>query len=595
VFRVAAAYLIVAWLLLQVGDTLAPALHLPESVNSALAFFLIVGFPLALVFAWAFEVTPEGIKREKDVDPDRSITYVTGQKLNRTIMIVLALAVAFFIFDKFVLDPGRDAAEIEAAIQDAQELAARPVASPDDAQSIAVLPFLNMSDDAANEYFSDGLAEELLNLLAKVPELRVAARTSSFQFKDRTGNIAEIAGQLKVANILEGSVRKAGNQVRITAQLIKADDGYHLWSETYDRQLDNIFQIQDEIARAVVDALKVRLLGAAPKVRETNPEAYALYLQGRFHLNARSEANYAKAARAFREALAIDPAYAAAWAGLARVLSQQAGFGYIEFGQGLTDAREAAEEAVRQDPELALGWVALSQLQGTYDWDWQAADASMNKALALEPANSEVQHQAASLACALGRLRECLAILERAMEQDPLNQHLINALASVYENVNRLEEAERLGRQLVSINPDFSSAHVNLAWILLRQGRIEEARTELEKDTELGWKSLTRAMVLHSAGEREAADREVEAFERDYHEFWAYQAAEIRAWRGEVGRAFAWLERAYAQHDPGLSSLLQDSSLRSLHGDPRWEALLERMGLLEAWNAMSPEFKGLRS
>ena len=259
VFKVAAAYIIVGWLLLQVSDTLVPALHLPEWFHSGVAFLLIIGFPLAVIFAWAFEMTPDGLKREKEVDRSQSITRVTGQKLNNALIGMLVLALGYFVIDKFVLDPRRDAELVQNNQSEKLQEAGADVQGGEEFgnKSIAVLPFVNMSDDGANEYFSDGLSEELLNLLAKIPDLKVAARTSSFQFKGKTGDIESIATQLKVANVLEGSVRKSGNQVRITAQLIKADDGYHLWSETYDRTLENIFAVQDEIAAAVVDALKV--------------------------------------------------------------------------------------------------------------------------------------------------------------------------------------------------------------------------------------------------------------------------------------------------------------------------------------------------
>jgi len=264
VFKVAAAYLIVGWLIMQAGEVMSPALNLPGWVNSMLAFFLILGFPLAMFFAWAFEMTPEGLKKEKDVDRSKSMTSATGKKLNNTITVVLVLALGLFAFDKFVLDPDRDAEEIATAVQVATEQQAPVSDSAQADNSIAVLPFVNMSSDPEQECFSDGLSEELLNLLAKIPELRVAARTSSFSFKDQSIEIPEIASRLKVVHILEGSVRKSGNQIRITAQLIQADSGYHLWSKTYDRELDNIFQIQDEIAAAVVDALKITLLGKAP-------------------------------------------------------------------------------------------------------------------------------------------------------------------------------------------------------------------------------------------------------------------------------------------------------------------------------------------
>ncbi|NNE04399.1 MAG: adenylyl cyclase, partial [Xanthomonadales bacterium] len=307
VFKVGIAYAVVAWLILQVADVMIDNIGAPDWLFRAIVLVLALGFPLVLVFAWAFELTPEGIKREKDVDRSQSIAPQTGQKLNYAIMAVMALALGYFIWDKFSAS------------------APEPVASASDEQvidkSIAVLPFVNMSADENNEYFSDGLSEELLNLLAKVDGLKVAARTSSFKFKNSDDDIADIGQKLNVATILEGSVRKHGNQARITAQLIKVDDGFHLWSETYDRNLDNIFQVQDEIARAIVDALKLPLLGqdeqAVAASSASSFEAYDLYLLGRHHYRQVNEQGFKKAVEYFTRATDVDPDYAPAWSGLA--------------------------------------------------------------------------------------------------------------------------------------------------------------------------------------------------------------------------------------------------------------------------------------
>jgi TolB-like protein/cytochrome c-type biogenesis protein CcmH/NrfG len=593
VFRVGAAYVILAWLVLQVSDVILGNIEAPAWVFRALLLFLAIGFPFALFFAWAFELTPEGLKRESEIDRSQSITPQTGKKLDRMIIVVLLLALGYLAYDKFVLSAGRDAALVEATLAEKSDAGATagPPARQD--HSIAVLPFVNISDDASNEYFSDGLSEELLNLLAKIPELRVAARTSSFSFKGQQLEVPEIAARLKVAHILEGSVRKAGNQVRITAQLVKADDGFHLWSETYDRTLENIFAVQDEIAAAVVDALKITLLGATPHAAQANPEAYALVLQARYLFNRRNKENHQKSDSAYRQALEIDPDYAAAWAGLARVLTDQAGYGYVAFDDGVEQARAAAQRAVSLDPGLASGWAALGRIQSSYDWKWSDADASVGKALDLEPANSEVLAQAGGLAGSLGRYAEALAYLEQAVILDPLNNTAISSLASAYEQLGRLDEAERTIRHLIDLNPEYPTAHSTLAYILARQGKSEQALAASEIEVEDGWRSLARCMVLHSLDRQPEAAAEFTAYVRDYHEFWAYQIAEIYAWRNEPDAAFQWLERAYQQRDPGLGSLLNDTSLANLHGDARWEPFLEKMGLLEAWKSMPPEYRRL--
>ncbi len=320
VFRVGIAYVIGGWLLLQLTDVLSQLLALPEVVGRVIVLLVAIGLPVTLFFAWAFEMTPEGIKKEKDVDRNQSITNVTGQKLNNVIIGVLVVALAYFAVDKFVLAPGNtkpgsDQVSEQAAEQSTNngKSALTPVEAKN--KSIAVLPFVNMSSDQEQEYFSDGLSEELLNLLAKIPELRVAARTSSFSFKGQNIEIPEIATRLKVDHVLEGSVRKSGNQLRITAQLIQADNGYHLWSETYDRQLDNIFQIQDEIATAVVEALRVTLLGEAPTVTETDPEAYQLFLEAQFIAHQISAPTLPLAISLYKRALADRPKLCAGMGG----------------------------------------------------------------------------------------------------------------------------------------------------------------------------------------------------------------------------------------------------------------------------------------
>jgi len=277
VFKVGAAYVVLTWLLAQATDVFLESFGAPDWVIKTVLMLLVIGFPLALFFAWAFELTPEGIKKEKDVDRSQSITTETGRKLDFTIIAILLLALGYFSFDKFVQNPARDAEMAEAAAEaEAVQEAARPVE-----KSIAVLPFVNMSDDAGNEYFSDGISEEILNSLAKIKQLKVAGRTSSFAFKGKNQDLRQIGETLGVEHILEGSVRKAGTKIRITAQLIQVEDGFHLWSEAYDRELTDVFAIQDEIATAILEQLKAQLIGedATPvTTARADTEAYELYL-----------------------------------------------------------------------------------------------------------------------------------------------------------------------------------------------------------------------------------------------------------------------------------------------------------------------------
>jgi adenylate cyclase len=561
-----------------------------------------------MIFTWAFEMTPDGLKKEKDVDRSQSITPQTGKKLNRAITIMMALAIGYLLFDKFSEvgsesnspDPGAQTNRVvgeNLTLTPVEikpgEATPEPVANKPAGASIAVLPFVNMSDDGANEYFSDGLSEELLNLLAKVPELKVAARTSSFQFKGKTGDIETIAEQLKVANVLEGSVRKAGNQVRITAQLIKADDGYHLWSESYDRTLDNIFVVQDEIASAVVDALKLTLLGAVtPLTKEADPAAYTLFLQGRYLYNQASEENFAKAAVAFAGAIDHDPDYAPAWAGLSEVTLTQAGQDFIELDAGVEKARDAAQRAVTLDPELAVGWVRLSNIQARYKWNWSAANESMQKALQLEPNSSEVMSGAAELAGILGQLDQSLALYRQASAIDPLNQPALDHLGSALLAAGQVAEALQVRHRLHTLNPDFFQLHFSLGWLALRRGLAEQALIEAEQEPDKFWRIFLKSMALFSLGKQSEADAKLVAMKEEYHRYGAYQIAEVYGWRSEADPAFKWLEQAYEQRDPGLGELLGDNALRNLHKDPRWPELLEKIGLLDAWNEMPARHKG---
>lgn len=312
-----------AWLVIQVADVILNNVEAPGWVFHVILLLLGIGFLFSMFFAWAFEITPEGLKREHEVDRSRSISHDTGRKLDFMIIGVLIAGLSYFTYDKFVLEVTRDAALVEASNQAEKTRVAAGKSGAESDYSIVVLPFINVSSDEEQEYFSDGLSEELLNLLAKIPALRVTSRTSAFSYKGKDFKIADVGRELNVSNVLEGSVRKSGNQVRITAQLIKVDGDVHLWSETYDPTLDNIFAIQDEIAAEVVAQLKITLLGEAPTVDKTDAQAYALYLQSR-HLNRqRTTASYKQAAALLQQALAIDPGYSAAWNELARGVHQR--------------------------------------------------------------------------------------------------------------------------------------------------------------------------------------------------------------------------------------------------------------------------------
>ncbi len=599
VFRVAAAYVIVGWLIMQVGEVMAPALYLPGWINSALAFFLILGFPIAMFFAWAFEITPEGLKKEKDVDRSESITGATGQKLNRTIVALLVLALGYFAIDKFMLDPSRDRAEIAAAVesatqsQDGSGSISPATGSEPTEKSIAVLPFVNMSDDASNEYFSDGLSEELLNLLAKIPELRVAARTSSFSFKGQNVEIPEIAQRLGVAHVLEGSVRKAGNQIRITAQLIQAGDGFHLWSETYDRQLDNIFQIQDEISAAVVDALKVTLLGDAPRAQQADPEAYRLYLEGQYFFNQRSQESLLKAAQLLQRSVAIDPEYAPAWAELAFVQLWLGASGGMEPTESIGLADQSTARALELDPTLSLAYTTRAIRSVFFDFDFERGLAEYKQAYDLDPGSALGIGGYGIALKQLGQFDKAIEHLLEGLKRDPLLPESHNNVGTTYLSMGDWGRAESHYLQALELSPDYVGVRNRLTrvYLLLDQPGKALDVAKKEPDTQV-YRPSAMAMAYFSAGNQAASDQELKQLIEGGAEVGAYQVAQTYAWRGETDKAFDWLQKCLEIRDSGMASVLGDWSLQSLWDDPRWESLLRELKLFDAWQAMPPEWGG---
>jgi adenylate cyclase len=591
VIKVAAAYTIVGWLIMQAGDTLAPALHLPEWINSALAFFLILGFPLAVFFAWAFEMTPDGIKKEKDIDRGQSITQTTGQKLNHTIAVLLAVAVVYIGWDKLT-DSAEQRAKLAEAAQIEQATTKTSSADLTLPPSIAVLPFVNMSDDGANEYFSDGLSEELLNLLSKIPELKVAARTSSFQFKGHTGDIDAVASQLKVAHILEGSVRKSGNQVRITAQLVKADDGYHLWSETYDRELNNIFQIQDEIATAVVDALKITLLGAAPKTTETDLEAYQLFLEAQFFQRQGSLDTIGRSIELYQQAIAFDDSYAPIWAKLASAYMRYTGWGGMPIDKGIALADEAIEMALSIDPDLAHAYAVRGQSRMYNKYRFSEGLEDALQALKLDPSNASVARLAGVGFRVLGQLNSAVEYNLLAVELDPVLPDTHMGLCRTYYYFRKFDEAETACRKVLTLSPSYTSAHYRVGRILLAKGQPNKALMEMQQEGDGIYQSTGLAMAQYALGNQEASDQNLNLVITEATDTSAYQIAQIYAFRGEVDHAFEWLDHSYDIRDSGLSHTVGDPAFESLHEDPRWEQLLEKLGLAEAWRNLPPELGG---
>jgi TolB-like protein/Tfp pilus assembly protein PilF len=577
IFRVAVTYMVSAWLLIQVADTIFPRIGLSNQAITYVIYALAIGFFPTLIFAWLFEFTPEGLKKEEDIHRDVATIRRSSHTLDITIIIILLAGIGYFTFDKFVLDPQRDEVLVQEAVETAIELAEQAAAEATDA-SIAVMPFVNMSSDPEQEYFSDGLAEELLNLLARIPELRVAARTSSFAFKGEKVDIPTVAERLNVANVLEGSVRKAGNRVRITAQLIRGSDGYHLWSETYDRNLDDIFATQDEIAESVVKSLKLTLLGATPQAHVVNADAYALFLQGRYFNDRRDQENWEKAVTAFLQALEIDPDYAEAWAGLSITYSQQASWGFIDRDEGIALAREAIKRALALNPSLPEAHASLGWIRMVYDFDWHGADAAYQEAFRLAPGNATVLRAAGVLAFTLGRLDEAIDIDLRAIVRDPLNQGSHQNLALVLMHAGRLEDSAQKYRHVLELNKEYPGIHMRLGQILLLENKPESALEIIPQDSDDWWVDYGIALALSATDRTDEANQALADF-IEQHPDGPFQTAELYAYRGEIDQAFEWLEIAYDQRDSGLHEMLNDPFLANLADDDRWLLFLEKMGL----------------
>jgi serine/threonine protein kinase/tetratricopeptide (TPR) repeat protein len=463
--------------------------------------------------------------------------------------------------------------------------------------SIAVLPFVNRSASVDDEYFSDGLADELLNVLAKIKGLRVIARTSSFQFKGTKDDIATIGRKLDVVTVVEGSVRKAGPRVRISVQLVKVADSSHLWSESYDRSLDDIFAVQDDIAQSVVKELRTTLLGesadsdaiarakadvgAAVLGHGQNAEAHRLYLQGKYFVDRLTEADTARGIGYLEQALALDAAHAAAWSTLSRAHVNSGGFGWEPLLEAFRLARAAAQRSMALAPNLAEAHSTMAMVQRLHDWDWRGAEQSCRRALDLAPENAEALHSYGWLCFHVGQFSDAEALLMRSIDRDPLTVDGYVGLGMLYRSMDRPAEAERWLRKAIELIPQAIHTRYVLALLLAAQGRDAEA-IAVAMEEPARWGRLTAlACAHHLAGRHPASDDALHKLEAELADHSAFQIAQAHGARGEIDDAFVWLERAFAQRDPGMAWMKFEPCLASLHGDPRWGALLSRLGLAD--------------
>lgn len=450
--------------------------------------------------------------------------------------------------------------------------------------SVAVLAFANLSNDPENEFFSDGLSEELINVLAQVPGLKVTARTSAFHFKGKSTPVPEIARQLGVAHVVEGSVRKAGDRVRITAQLIKAADGFHAWSETFTRELTDIFEVQDEIAGLIADNLSLKLSPSARRTRKVDPAAYRLYLEGRSILHREVPEDYPKGIALLERSLEIDPQSAQTWSCLSTVHLMAANTSSAG-GESLRKSRErarlAAEKAIKAEPDAPQGHTALAFCLMFNEWDWALALNSLNRALELAPGDAESIGLLSMLKGIWHGAQESVDLARQAVDLDPLNYLTSYTLMRSLMYVGDYAGVEKQARRLISLNPSGLRSKMFLCLALLQQDRIEEAATTADH-LPAGWGERTYKAIVRFAQDRKAESDEILAQMKVQDQAYAsYQIAHVHAYRGEIDEAFAWLERGIETRDSGIPLAKTDPLLQNLHDDPRWDPFLRRLGLAD--------------
>jgi len=566
VYKVAVAYAVVAWLLIQAASILFPTFDAPAWIMKALVAAIVLCFPVALVLSWAFEITPEGIKLESEIDPNSSIARRTGRKIIAVTVALAVIAAGLFVYQR---------------VRPKSDTSSSPATATITNKSIAVLPFLNESGDPRDEYFSDGLSEELIAALAQIGELKVIGRSSSFRFKERKEESKTIGEKLGVAILLEGTVRKQGERVRIVAELINAADGIELWTRTFDRELKDIFAVQAEIAAAVAGSLKVTLLGSDEQSTGSatkSTEAHNAYLQGHFHFQRRNLEDFRKAVSYFDEAIRLDPDYALAYAERSEAWS----FIGDLTGQRATawpKAKSDAENAVAIAPELAEAHAALGWVRFFIDWKFADGLSELKRAKELSPANPTANDLLARVIVYLGQVDEAERHARHAVELDPLSVTAQGNLARVLFVAGKMDEADAVARKAAELQPAAAGNHRYQVHVAVERGDGETALREAELEPDEGYRRFELALAHYVRGDRAAADAALADLIATGRDQLAYQIAEVYAVRGEKDKAFEWLQISFDNHDTGSLTLLIDPLLRALRDDPRYKNLLGKLGL----------------
>ena len=592
VFRVGLAYVLGAWVLLQIIDFALEVIGAPEWILQVFFLAALAGLGIALVVSWIYEVTPEGIKRESEIDRTQSIAPQTGRKLDRTIIVFLSVAVVLLLVERFTGGPAgtEQAPAVDAPAESVAAKESPEAAGADGPVTIAVLPFVNMSSDQEQEYFSDGITEEILNRLAGIRELQVAARTSAFSFKGQNQDVREIARLLGVNNILEGSVRKAGDQVRITAQLIRADDGFHLWSEAYDRKLENIFAIQDDIASQIAGALQVSLGISAPQstrpTRTVNPEVYDLYLRARTLFRQRG-AGVVEAIELFEQALAIDPEFAPAWAGLSHSYNVVINYVSAEEGKRMGDvgakSMAAAKKALELDPNLPTALHAMAN-NLLFTLEWKQAEDYYLRALQLDPDSSDMMEDYAAMLTYSWQFEKARQVTERMIELDPRVPVFLLVAAILHHATGDFDLRDEYTLQGLEISPDMGNLQVWRLMALLQYGQYDEARQFAEQMNP----QTTRPehyvqLVDWMAGSREEPSDEVVAALQEVTPL-LILTGRFDDWL-TVRNSFKeqWIEWTITSTLDLQAPIVSPELLSGYRSDPRSKLMLEELRLPEYW------------
>jgi TolB-like protein/Tfp pilus assembly protein PilF len=565
VYKVAIAYGVVAWLLIQVATQVFPFFDIPNWTIRLVVLLIVIGFPIALIIAWAFELTPEGLKRTAIADAlpvrsrKRAWIYV--------IIIAGAISAGLFFLGRYTSSKQSEGGELPA-------------------KSIAVLPFENLSRDPENAYFTEGIQDEILTRLAKIADLKVISRTSTEKYKSAPDNLREIAKQLDVANILEGSVQKAGDQVRVNVQLIKAASDAHLWAESFDRKLTDIFAVETDIAKTVAETLQATLTGsektAIAKQPTANTEAYELYLKGRFYWNKRTGPDLRKAIEYFNQAIAKDPGYALAFAGLADAYSLLSAYGAASPADSFPQAKAAAKKALELDDSLAEAHTSLGQILLSYDLDLAGSTREFKRAIELNPNYATAHHwYGAGPPMSLGDFDRGIAELKRAQQLDPLSLIIYADLGASFVAARRYDQAIAQLRKTIEMDPNFYFAHWNLGEALELKGQLQEALDEYKKAAELNDDPFVLGLLGHAyanLGQRHEALKKLEQLQQIATRRYVsgYTFALVHTALGEKPKAIDDLERAYRDRTD-ITMITVDPMLDPLRGDPRFEALVRKI------------------